>query len=61
MEREEKRQFESSKTPTEKSAPRLTAVKEVTLSLTERVIAFVDARMNIVEEKPAPRPMRKAG
>jgi hypothetical protein len=61
MEREEKRQSDSTQTPAEKSAPRLSAVKEVTLSLTERVIAFVDARMNIREEKPAPRPMRKAG
>ena len=31
------------------------------LTLTERVIAFIDARMHIVEQKPLPQPMRKAG
>jgi hypothetical protein len=61
MEPEVNRHSENREDSAEKSATKLSAVKEVTLSLTERVIAFIDARMNIVEKKPAPKPMRKAG
>ena len=61
MEPEVKRKTDSRELSTERSGPKLTAVKDVASTLTERVIAFIDARMHIVEEKPAPHPMRKAG
>lgn len=60
MEREVKKS-EIREFSADRSSLKLSAVRDVSLTLTERVIAFIDERMNIVEEKPAPQPMRKAG
>lgn len=61
MESEAKRKADIREVPAERPGPRLSAVKDMQLTLTERVIAFIDARMHIVEQKPLPQPMRKAG